>query len=323
MKAQPKQQIRPLARWLTGVKRTDGTPGACTHSETVFLAIRSRSSVSQSTTAAQSSRKAGLFWVSPHSPLYERVSDSVLSRCFLRPHSLQRLQLYLCPPSRHGWWVGVPTHMWNWANSQQDCWHRPTLPPILVWIDFKIDTRSGEPQRSRILFTAMRQQREGNLALNKENNLLSRTTTTTKEYKRLFQGHFYTRCFCSLQFLKLDKIFHELFTLIKVGPFSEVKCLLRNGTDLYKRSQPTFWRRQLSLAYVHLLNWTPSHWPCFLPLPSKFSELHLLVPDEMEIGMARNTPSGHFVLKYQETNHINLFSFHQKETEKTKATFLW
>lgn len=32
----------------------------------------------------------------------------------------------------------------------------------------------------------------------------------------------------SLQFLRLVKNFHELINLIKVGPFSELKCLLRN-----------------------------------------------------------------------------------------------
>lgn len=66
------------------------------------------------------------------------------------------------------------------------------------------------------------------MVLHKENNLLSRTKEKKdKEHKKPFKAMF-IQGVRSLQFLRLVKNFHELINLNKVGPFSELKCLLRN-----------------------------------------------------------------------------------------------
>lgn len=55
-----------------------------------------------------------------------------------------------------------------------------------------------------------------------------------KEHKRLSKAMF-IQGVCSLQFLKLVTNFHKLITLIKVGPFSELRCLFRNRKQTWTK----------------------------------------------------------------------------------------
>jgi hypothetical protein len=159
MKAQTKQQMYPLIGGVT--KDRWDSWGLCSlwkvhlNSSVFVLPWRAEVAFPKSTTAAQNCRRPALFIVSPHTAHYERVSDSVPIVWFL--NFALPAETQLCgPQTGKSGELGAPTHIWNWANSQQECWHRPTLPPIFVWKGFKIDIRSspGRAQWAGIMYMA-------------------------------------------------------------------------------------------------------------------------------------------------------------------------
>lgn len=119
---------------------------------------------------------------------YERVSDSVPATWFLNfPFPVVSC---ICVPQtgKSGKW-GLPHTYWNWAHSQQECWHRSTLTPIHVLKGFRIDMRSipGRATMYQNTFTAMWQGREMQCGALQGKGFLIQDK---KEHKRPFHALF-------------------------------------------------------------------------------------------------------------------------------------